>query len=89
MIALSLFAVFVVMISMLQLQDWWDKQVENRGLWSCLGVMPKVFLAAAITIMDEGYFKLAVWLNDQVSVCQLLSVFVLHSFLFTRSRKTA
>ncbi|XP_026468140.1 anoctamin-8 [Ctenocephalides felis] len=65
LIALSLCAVFAVMISMLQLQDWWDKQVANRGLWSCLGVMPKVFLAAAITLMDEAYFKLAVWLNDQ------------------------
>lgn len=48
--------------------------MENRGLWSCLGVMPKVFLAAAITIMDEGYFKLAVWLNDQGNLSKLYVV---------------
>lgn len=30
-----------------------------------MNVIPKVLLAGAITLMDEGYFKLAVWLNDK------------------------
>ena len=32
---------------------------------SWLSVIPKVLLAGAITLMDELYYKLAVWLNDQ------------------------
>lgn len=28
-------------------------------------MIPKVLLAGAITLMDELYFKLAVWLNDK------------------------
>lgn len=32
---------------------------------SCLSVIPKVLLAGAITLMDEAYYKLAVWLNDR------------------------
>lgn len=31
----------------------------------CLSVIPKVLLAGAITLMDEAYYKLAVWLNDK------------------------
>lgn len=28
-------------------------------------MIPKVLLAGTITLMDEGYYKLAVWLNDK------------------------
>lgn len=46
-------------------QDWADAKLPERGLFSCLSVIPKVLLAGAITLMDEAYFKLAVWLNDK------------------------
>lgn len=45
-------------------QDWWDDKLPDTGVFSCLSVIPKVLLAGAITLMDEAYFKLAVWLND-------------------------
>lgn len=47
------------------LQDWTDNIVPSTGVLSYLNVVPKILLAGAITLMDEGYFKLAVWLNDK------------------------
>ena len=47
------------------LQDWWDDKLPESGIMSCLSVIPKVLLAGAITLMDEAYYKLAVWLNDR------------------------
>ncbi|CAO1355953.1 unnamed protein product [Diamesa hyperborea] len=64
-IGLCLALVFVVMFLMLRLQDWWDSKLPEDGLISCLSVIPKVMLAGAITLMDEFYYKLAVWLNDK------------------------
>ncbi|KFB41005.1 hypothetical protein ZHAS_00008620 [Anopheles sinensis] len=45
--------------------DWWDAKLPEQGVFSCLSVIPKVLLAGAITLMDEAYYKLAVWLNDK------------------------
>lgn len=47
------------------LKDWTDAKLPEKGLFSCLSVIPKILLAGAITLMDEAYFKLAVWLNDK------------------------
>ncbi|XP_055634657.1 anoctamin-8 isoform X3 [Toxorhynchites rutilus septentrionalis] len=46
-------------------KDWWDEKLPETGVFSCLSVIPKVLLAGAITLMDEAYYKLAVWLNDK------------------------
>ncbi|XP_046811652.1 mucin-4 [Lucilia cuprina] len=46
-------------------QDWWDSKLPETGIFCCLSVIPKVLLAGAITLMDEAYYKLAVWLNDK------------------------
>ncbi|ALC39715.1 CG15270 [Drosophila busckii] len=64
-IGLCLFMVFVVMFLMLRFQDWWDSKLPEDSVLCCLSVIPKVLLAGAITLMDEAYFKLAVWLNDR------------------------
>ncbi|XP_058986026.1 serine-rich adhesin for platelets isoform X7 [Musca domestica] len=64
-IGLCLFLVFVVMFLMLRFQDWWDSKLPETGVLCCLSVIPKVLLAGAITLMDEAYYKLAVWLNDK------------------------
>uniref|UniRef100_A0A182Y697 Anoctamin n=1 Tax=Anopheles stephensi TaxID=30069 RepID=A0A182Y697_ANOST len=64
-IGLCLVLVFIVMFLMLRLQDWWDAKLPEQGVFSCLSVIPKVLLAGAITLMDEAYYKLAVWLNDK------------------------
>lgn len=36
-----------------------------RGLPSWLGYVPKVMLAIVISLMDEAYMKIAIWLNDK------------------------
>ncbi|KAL9924394.1 anoctamin 8 white walker isoform 3-T4 [Glossina fuscipes fuscipes] len=64
-IGLCLLLVFVVMFLMLRFQDWWDSKLPVEGVVCCLSVIPKVLLAGAITLMDEAYYKLAVWLNDK------------------------
>ncbi|XP_030764721.1 anoctamin-8 isoform X2 [Sitophilus oryzae] len=64
-IAVSLLTVFVVMIISLQVQDWWDEFLTNRGFPLWLGYFPKIMLAVVISLMDEAYFKIAVWLNDK------------------------
>ncbi|XP_060518982.1 anoctamin-8-like isoform X3 [Cylas formicarius] len=64
-IAVSLITVFLVMIISLQIQDWWDAFLTNRGLFHWLGYLPKIMLAVVISLMDEAYFKVAVWLNDK------------------------
>lgn len=58
-------------------QDWWDDKLPESGIMSCLSVIPKVLLAGAITLMDEAYYKLAVWLNDRgTGTLYIYSVFV-------------
>ncbi|XP_022912435.2 anoctamin-10 isoform X1 [Onthophagus taurus] len=64
-IAFCLCSVFFVMIVSLQFQDWWDAQIHVRGFPIWLGYIPKVMLAVVITLMDEAYFKIALWLNDK------------------------
>ncbi|RLU27524.1 hypothetical protein DMN91_001328 [Ooceraea biroi] len=63
-IAVCLFFVFIVMILSLQIQDWWDAHLESGGYGFWLSYVPKVLLAVVIALMDEAYFKVAVWLND-------------------------
>lgn len=86
-IGLCLAIVFIVMIIILQLQDWWDKRIESYGYPFCLSYLPKILLAVVISVLDEAYYKVACWLNDKVSICQLFSVTVLHRFLSSRPRK--
>ncbi|KMY90336.1 anoctamin-8 isoform X8 [Drosophila simulans] len=64
-IGCCLCVVFAVMFLMLRFQDWWDSKLPEESVLCCLSVIPKVLLAGAITLMDEAYFKLAVWLNDR------------------------
>ncbi|KAG7189856.1 hypothetical protein KM043_017506 [Ampulex compressa] len=63
-IAICLLFVFIVMILSFQIQDWWDARLESGGYGFWLSYVPKVLLAVVIALMDEAYFKVAVWLND-------------------------
>jgi anoctamin-8 len=46
-------------------QDWWDGLLSAKGLPMWLGYLPKIMLAVVISLMDEAYFKIAIWLNDK------------------------
>ena len=50
--------------SMCWMKDWWDARLEAAGYPFWLSYVPKVLLAVVIALMDEAYFKVAVWLND-------------------------
>ncbi|XP_043472779.1 anoctamin-8 isoform X2 [Leptopilina heterotoma] len=63
-VAICLFVVFIIMILSFQIQDWWDKKLGTSGYCFWLSYVPKVLLAIVIALMDEAYFKVAVWLND-------------------------
>lgn len=45
-----------------------------------LGYLPKVMLAVVITLMDEAYFKIALWLNDKGNLKKVstLGTFFVH-----------
>jgi len=45
-------------------QEWWDAKLLARGYPFWLSYFPKILLACAITLMDEAYYKVALWLND-------------------------
>ncbi|KAL0278801.1 UNVERIFIED_CONTAM: hypothetical protein PYX00_000506 [Menopon gallinae] len=64
-IALCLAIVFVTMIVILQLQDWWDNVLQKKGYPFFLSYFPKILLAIVITFFDEAYYKVAYWLNDK------------------------
>nr|CAI5824444.1 unnamed protein product [Callosobruchus analis] len=57
--------VFCIMVISLQIQDYWDAFVRNHSLPTWLCYLPKILLAVVISLMDEAYFKIAVWLNDR------------------------
>ncbi|KAK6643522.1 hypothetical protein RUM43_005032 [Polyplax serrata] len=56
--------VFITMIIILQVQDWWDAVLQRRGFPFFLSYFPKILLAIVITFFDEAYYKVARWLND-------------------------
>lgn len=85
-IILWLVTVFIVMIVSLQIQDWWDNFLRARYFPMWLGYLPKIMLAVVISLMDEAYFKVAIWLNDKVPVCEFFSLTVLYCILPSRSR---
>ncbi|XP_018328855.1 anoctamin-8 [Agrilus planipennis] len=64
-IAVCLATVFFVMTVSFHIQDWWDSHLESREFPLWLGYVPKVMLAIVISLMDEAYFKVALWLNDK------------------------
>ncbi|XP_042202982.1 anoctamin-8-like isoform X2 [Homarus americanus] len=60
----SLFAVFIVMLLILQLQDLCDAFISAHEYTFYLSYAPKILMALTISAFDEGYTKVAVWLND-------------------------
>ncbi|XP_050715998.1 anoctamin-8-like isoform X3 [Eriocheir sinensis] len=59
-----LLVVFFVMLLILQLQDLCDAFITEHEYTFYLSYAPKVLMALSISAFDEGYTKLAVWLND-------------------------
>ncbi|XP_053629795.2 anoctamin-10 isoform X2 [Cherax quadricarinatus] len=60
----SLLVVFIVMLLLLQLQDLCDAFITAHEYTFYLSYAPKILMALTISAFDEGYTKVAVWLND-------------------------
>ncbi|XP_071516788.1 anoctamin-10 isoform X3 [Panulirus ornatus] len=64
LVIFSLLTVFVVMLLILQLQDMCDAFISAHEYTFYLSYAPKILMALTISAFDEGYTKVAVWLND-------------------------
>ncbi|XP_066983776.1 anoctamin-10-like isoform X2 [Macrobrachium rosenbergii] len=64
LICVSLLVVFIVMLLILQLQDLCDAFISAHDYSFYLSYAPKILMALTISAFDEGYTKVAVWLND-------------------------
>lgn len=63
-IGFCLVVVFASVFIILELQQWWDIVIKEKGYVSFLSYLPKVLLAIVIPILDSVYNKIAFWLND-------------------------
>ncbi|XP_046581534.1 anoctamin-8-like [Haliotis rubra] len=64
-IGFCLFVVFAVMLLIFQLQEWVNALIASDDIPAFLRFCPKILLALCITIFDELYRVIAVWLNDK------------------------
>ena len=46
-------------------QDWCDTWVTEHELPAFLSWGPKMLMAVSISVLDEVYTRVAIWLNDQ------------------------
>lgn len=83
-ILFCLMVVFMVMFLIFELQTWWDDRILRLHYPFWLSYVPKVLLALVISVLDGFYQRIAIWLNNQVPICQLFPVAVLHCFLLAR-----
>ncbi|GFO46290.1 anoctamin [Plakobranchus ocellatus] len=62
-VVLCLAFVFVAMLLCFELQEWVNSLIEDEELPYVFSFLPKVLLAVVVSILDEIYKKLAVWLT--------------------------
>ena len=63
--SLGLAVVFVVMLLVFELQEWVNAHIAQNDIPSFLRFIPKILLALSIGFLDEGYKKIAIWLNKK------------------------
>lgn len=80
-IVLCLTVAALATFTLLRAQDWWESHIIYMT-W-----IPRALLAIIIAVEEEVYSRIARWLNDKVSVCQLFHEFVLHCILSARHGK--
>jgi len=69
------------MWTLLELQFWWERHTVVWGYGTWTNYFPKVLMAFTIGVIENAYKKVAVWLNEFVSVRQLVRLVVLHRLL--------
>ncbi|XP_033634933.1 anoctamin-8-like isoform X1 [Asterias rubens] len=64
-ILLCLIVTFGIMLSIFELQEFINRQIEKERFTGWVGVLPKILLALVINVLEEIYKKIAHWLNDK------------------------
>lgn len=82
-IGFCLVIVFASVFIILELQQWWDIVIKEKGYVSFLSYGPKVLLAIVIPILDSVYNNIAIWLNNKGKFCRKL----LRFFPFLKTRQ--
>jgi len=72
-IGICLSGVFASLWFILELQNWVNMRVKAGSLPFFCSYMPKVLLAISISVLDDIYKKIAVWLNDKGSLLLLVN----------------
>ena len=77
MIGICLSGVLASLWGILELQSLVNARVKAGSVPFFCTYLPKVLLAISITVLDDVYKKIAVWLNDKGSFyCHILLVIV-------------
>lgn len=67
-VGICLSAVFASLWGILELQGWVNVRVKAGSIPFFCSYLPKVLLAISISVLDDVYKKIAVWLNDKGNV---------------------
>lgn len=60
-----LLVVFYVMLLIFQLQEWVNNVIVGDDIPAFIHFLPKVLMALVISVLDEVYKQVAVWLNNK------------------------
>ncbi|XP_038077941.1 anoctamin-8-like isoform X1 [Patiria miniata] len=64
-ILLCLAITFGIILTLFELQEFVNRQIEKERFSGWVGVLPKILLALVIYVLEEFYKKIAHWLNDK------------------------
>ncbi|KAK7008996.1 anoctamin-8 [Biomphalaria glabrata] len=64
-IAICLAFVFIIMLLCFELQEWVNGLIAEEELPYIFSFLPKVLLAVVVTILDEVYKEIAIWLTHK------------------------
>ena len=74
-IGVCLSGVFASLWGILELQSWVNERVKTGSTPYFCTYLPKVLLAISISVLDDVYKKIAIWLNDKGSFVLFVSAF--------------
>lgn len=74
-IGVCLSGVFASLWGILELQSWVNERVKTGSTPYFCTYLPKVLLAISISVLDDVYKKIAIWLNDKGSFVLFVGAF--------------
>jgi len=81
-IGVCLSGVFASLWGILELQSWVNVHVKTGSVPFFCSYLPKVLLAISISVLDDVYKRIAVWLNDRGTFAFIHFVFLVYFLRF-------